>query len=153
MLLQLIENRIIEKTKVTIEYKTKDKKVERLVEFVEHLEEIENGFLASADGKLFSLGIQDILFIESVDRKTFCYTSEGVYEIGYKLYEIEEKYSAVDYMRISKSCIVNLKRVQSLKPDFGGKILATMDNGEKIYISRQYAAVLKEKLGLGGKRL
>ena len=55
-------------------------------------------------------------------------------------------------MRISKSCIVNLKKIHSLKPDFGGKILATMENNEKLYISRQYVSVLKEKLGLGGKR-
>ena len=58
----------------------------------------------------------------------------------------------MDYMRISKSCIVNLKKIHSLKPDFGGKILATMENNEKLYISRQYVSVLKEKLGLGGKR-
>ena len=75
-----------------------------------------------------------------------------VYELGFKLYEIEERYKLMDYMRISKSCIVNLKKIHSLKPDFGGKILATMENNEKLYISRQYASVLKEKLGLGGKR-
>ena len=152
MLLQLIENKLVERTKVTIECKTKDRQVEKLVEFVEHLEEMENELTVSAGGKLFRLNMQDILFMESVDRKTFCYTSEDVYETGYKLYEIEEKYGSWDYMRVSKSCIINIKRIKSLKPDFGGKILATMDNGEKLYISRQYATLFKDKLGLGGKR-
>ena len=71
----------------------------------------------------------------------------------YNYYEIEEKYQFTDMMRISKSTIVNLKKIDSLKPDFGGKILATMENGEKLYISRQYSPLLKEKLGIGGKRL
>lgn len=152
MLLQLIENKRVEQTKLTIEYRTKDKEVERIVEFVQHLEDTDNILPASAGGRLFRLNVQDVLFLESVDRKTFVYTSEEVYETEYKLYEIEEKYGSWDYMRISKSGIVNIKRIKSLKPDFGGKILATMDNGERLYISRQYAPILKEKLGLGGKQ-
>lgn len=152
MLLNLIENINVEKTKVTIEYKEKDEQVDKLIDFVEHLEEVKNSFTASADGKIYSVSVNDILYIESVDRKTFGYTVNEVYELGCKLYEIEERYKLMDYMRISKSCIVNLRKIHSLKPDFGGKILATMENKEKLYISRQYAPALKEKLGLGGKR-
>lgn len=90
------------------------------------------------------------MYFETVDRKTFCYTADGVYEITLKLYEIEEKYENTDYIRISKSSIVNLNKIKSIRPDFGGKILATMENNEKIYISRQYVPVLKRKLGIGG---
>lgn len=152
MFLDLIENSNAEKTKVIIEYKEKDEKVNKLIDFIEQLETVENCFTASADGRIYSISINDILYIESVDRKTFGYTVNEVYELGFKLYEIEQRYKLMDYMRISKSCIVNLKKIHSLKPDFGGKILAVMENNEKIYISRQYASVLKEKLGLGGKR-
>ena len=66
------------------------------------------------------------------------------------VYEIEEKYENTDYIRISKSSIVNLNKIKSIRPDFGGKILATMENNEKIYISRQYVPILKKKLGIGG---
>ena len=68
-----------------------------------------------------------------------------------RLYEIEEKYKNIDYIRISKSSIVNLNKIKSIRPDFGGKILATMENKEKIYISRQYVQNFKKKLGIGGK--
>ena len=152
MLLNLIENLSIEKTKVTIECKEKDEQVKKIIDFVEHLEEMENSLAASLNGKIYSISINDIFYIEAVDRKTFGYTANEVYELGCKLYEIEEKYKLMDYIRISKSCIVNLKRIHSLKPDFGGKILATMENNEKLYISRQYAPIVKEKLGLGGRR-
>lgn len=152
MLLNLIESIYAEKTSVTIEYRQKDEQVTKLIDYVEHLQDIENCITASADGRMYTISTNDILYIESVDRKTFGYTVDEVYELGLKLYEIEERYKWMDYMRISKSCIVNLKKIHSLKPDFGGKILATMVNDEKLYISRQYASVLKEKLGLGGKR-
>ena len=152
MLLKLIENLKIENTKVTVEYKEQNEQVNKIIYFLEHLEEMENSFTGSANGKIFNIGLDEIFYIESVDRKTFGYTAEEVYELDYKLYEIEERYHLMDYIRISKSCIINLKKVHSLKPDFGGKILATMENREILYISRQYAPALKEKLGLGGKR-
>ncbi|MBO5378173.1 MAG: LytTR family transcriptional regulator DNA-binding domain-containing protein [Ruminiclostridium sp.] len=153
MILKLIEDIKIKQTQVTIEYKEKDIKVDKLIDFVTHLDELDDNIMASCDGQIHSLNIRDILYIESVDRKTFCYTYSEVYESNLKLYEIEEKYQFTDMMRISKSTIVNLKKIDSLKPDFGGKILATMENGEKLYISRQYSPLLKEKLGIGGKRL
>ena len=55
-------------------------------------------------------------------------------------------------MRISKSTVINLNRIKSIRPDFGGKILATMENGEKVSVSRQYANEFKTKLGIGGNR-
>lgn len=152
MLLKLIENQNIENTTITIEYREKDILVNKLIDFVEHLDEVEHSFVASANGKIYSISANDILYVESVDRKTFGYTANEVYEMNCKLYEIEERYKQFDYIRISKSCIVNLKKIHSLKPEFGGKILATMENREKLYISRQYASVLREKIGLGGKR-
>lgn len=150
MILKLIENKSIAETKVTVEYKEKNEQVNKVISFVENIEKTENCFIASSEGRLFSIKPNDVLYIESVDRKTFCYTLDNVYEIKDKLYEIEKKYLMYDYMRISKSFIVNINRIHSLKPDFGGKILATMNNGELLYISRQYAPVIKEKLGIGG---
>lgn len=152
MLLKLKENRSIENTTITIEYREKDEQVNKLIDFVEHLEKMEHSFTASAGGKIYIISTDDILYVESVDRKTFGYTANEVYELGCKLYEIEERFKLLNYIRISKSCIVNLKKIHSLKPEFGGKILATMENKEKLYISRQYAPVLREKIGLGGKR-
>ena len=151
MILKLKQNPHIGECVVNIEYRENDEEALRLVELAQQL---------SCDGSCLNLrsdnGIQrikpeEILYIEAVDRRTFCYTSARVLESELRLYEVEEKYSCFGFMRISKSCIVNLARIASLKPDFGGKILCLMDNGEKLYISRQYAPELKNRLGIGGK--
>lgn len=152
MLLKLIEDPQIEETMVTIVCKEKDADIEKLIAYVGRMDTAENTFSASAEGKFYRLGADDVLYIEAVDRRTFCYTQDCVYELDLRLYEIEEKYHAMDFMRISKSCIVNLNKIHSLKPDFGGRILAVMENGERLYISRQYAPVLRAKLGIGGKK-
>ena len=66
----------------------------------------------------------------------------------HKLYELEELFCGTDFFRASKSYIVNLKKVKSIRPAFNGRFEAHMKNGEKVMISRQYVPVLKEKLGL-----
>lgn len=112
--------------------------------------------------------VSEILYVESVDKRTFFYTEkadkkrpartgqqsfregcgEGVYETPLRLYELEERLGKSDFFRASKSTIINFNQIQSLRPDFGGRMLVQMKNGEKLYVSRQYVPVLKRKLGL-----
>ena len=71
-----------------------------------------------------------------------------MYETKLKLYELEERFVGTDFLRVSKSVIMNLSKVKSLSPAFNGRFEATMKNDEKVIVSRQYVPVLKEKLGL-----
>lgn len=87
--------------------------------------------------------------MESVDGKCFVYTQEEVYETGYKLYELEQQLRQYMFVRANKSGIVNLKKVQSLKTYVNRRLLLTMENGEKLIASRQYAENIKVMLGMG----
>lgn len=89
-----------------------------------------------------------IYYIEVVDNKTFLYGKDAVYESKQKLYELEETLAGGDLLRISKSMIVNLRKVKSLAPALSGRFEATLDNGEKVIISRQYIGDLKKRLGI-----
>ena len=48
-------------------------------------------------------------------------------------------------MRISKSCLVNLLQIKSLRNDVERKIRLTLKNGEQIVVSRQYADEMKKE--------
>ena len=100
------------------------------------------------DGQTFILNVSDILYAETVDRKTFLYTAAGVYETSLKLYELEERLAGEDFIRATKSCVLNFAKVKSLRGDFGGRMLCILENGEKVTVSRQYAITIKEKLGI-----
>jgi DNA-binding LytR/AlgR family response regulator len=89
----------------------------------------------------------DVFYIETVDNKTFLYCEENVYEIKQKLYELEEL-KMKDFLRISKSTIVNLSKIKSLIPSMSGRLEAVLSNGERVVISRQYVSVLKKNLGM-----
>ncbi len=90
-----------------------------------------------------------VFYFESVDNKTFVYCESSVYEIKMKLYELERRFEQTDFIRISKSVIVNINRIQKLFPSFNGRFEALLSNDERLIISRQYLPDLKKKLGIG----
>lgn len=89
-----------------------------------------------------------IYYIEVVDNKTFLYCKDKLYESKKKLYELEECLESSDYLRASKSVILNLSKIKSLSPALGGRFEAVLDNGEMIVISRQYVSEMKKRLGI-----
>lgn len=100
------------------------------------------------EDKIVKLSLKDIYYFEAVDNKIFAYASEETYEIRRKLYELEQDFVHTDFLRISKSAIVNTSKIAYVKPIFNGRFEAKLKNGEKIIISRQYVAELKKKIGI-----
>jgi DNA-binding LytR/AlgR family response regulator len=100
------------------------------------------------DEHTYMLPVTDIFYFESVDLKTFVYAEKTVFRSKLKLYEIEEILVSGDFLRISKQVIVNINKVKSVSPAGGSRFLATLSNGEKVIISRQYVPALKERFGL-----
>lgn len=98
-------------------------------------------------GQIYILDASQVLYIDTVDKKSFIYTEHDIYETPLKLYELEEQLAPKDFFRANKSCIINFNQIQSLKADLDGKIIVTMNNKERLVVSRQYAALVKRKLG------
>lgn len=92
------------------------------------------------------IAVNKILYIESLERKTFVYTENEIYDSKLKLYEMESKLCQMGFLRISKSCLVNLKYIKLIKNDIERKLRLTMQNGEQIIVSRQYADEIKRRL-------
>ena len=91
--------------------------------------------------------LKDILYFESVDSKTFIYTKDRVLTAELRLYEIEKRLSEKNFFRCSKSVVVNLGKIVKLKPEISRNIIATLDNGEAVVISRRYVSELKRIIG------
>ena len=101
-----------------------------------------------SEGMIKRLSPKDVYYFEAVDNKVFVYLEKDVYEVKEKLYEIEEHYRHTDLQRISKSVIVNISMIDHIAPLLGARLEASLKNGEKLIISRQYVPYLKKKLGI-----
>ncbi len=94
--------------------------------------------------------LEDVCYFEAVDEKSFAYTIHDVFELKLRLYEIESAYEPYHFVRCSKSMVINLMKLDSIRPALNGRFLALMENGEKVMISRQYAPGIR-KIVMGGK--
>ena len=139
------ENSAADETEITINCRRIDEQILRICAGLRMLDRKVTGVIKD---QTFLLNASDILYIETVERKTFLYTAKQVYETPLKLYELEEQLVGDDFIRATKSSLLNFGKVISLRADMGGRMLCKMENGESIVVSRQYAAVIKQKLGI-----
>lgn len=100
----------------------------------------------SLDGRQYEIAIRDILYVESVDNRTFLYTADQSYEVKQRVYELEEVLKKKRFLRISKAALLNLMKVTSIRPALNGRFLAVLSNGEEVIISRKYVPDLKKTL-------
>lgn len=98
------------------------------------------------DEKRYEIAVSDICYIESVDGKTFLYTKDKVYEAGYRIYELENLLKTKHFLRVSKPMLLNLMKIQSIRPAFNGRFTAILKSGEEVIISRNYVKDFKSAL-------
>lgn len=134
-------------TAVEIHCREVTSETERLERYIRRFDE---RLTASENGTTYNVSIEEILYIESVDKKTFLYTTGHILQTEKRLYELEELLDEKTFFRCSKSVIVNLNKVTKLKPEVTRNILATLTNGEVIVISRRYVRALKALIGMEG---
>ena len=123
---------------------------EDILETVKKLKNFESkeSIAAQSGDTLLMVPTKDIFYFDAVDNKVFVYTKDRNYEIKMKLYEIEEDFSFSSFIRVSKNTILNIRKIEHLSPEFNGRFVAKLQNGEKILISRGYVPNLKKKLGI-----
>lgn len=121
---------------------------EPLLRLIQSIKASNEELIGIKDAVIHRIPIEDVYYFEAVDHKVFIYTKSDVYEARLKLYEVEERYSSADCLRVSKSVILNLRKVRSFFPVLGGRMEAALDNGEKVILSRQYVPLVKNRLGL-----
>lgn len=135
----------IEDTHISISCKELTPEIERMLAMLRILKK---QLTVTKDNEIYFLDVSKVVYVEAVDRKTFVYTKENVYESDFKLYELEQQLENCGFFRVSKSCLLQLKYMQSMKADLNRRIKVTLENGEQIMVSRQYAEELKIRLGL-----
>lgn len=119
---------------------------ERIGGIIRYVEGQGKKLLCFRDGEQFLLDVDSVFYAESVDGMTYLYTDQEVYQSDLTLVCCETLYRADGFFRCSKSMVINIYHMESLKSILGNKIDVTMENGEHVVISRRYAKELRNIL-------
>jgi DNA-binding LytR/AlgR family response regulator len=145
--------------KITIEEGNQNQELEVIIKCNKINEDVEklatiiqlhsHSIVGKWESETVFLKLEEVLYFDTADDKVFIYTKKRVYETNLRLYEIEEKFEATSVIRVNKSTILNLMKVERVAPMLNGRIKAELENGELLIISRQYVPNFKKKLGIG----
>ncbi len=93
------------------------------------------------------LQVDEIYMFRVEDKQVKVYTESSEYLIKKPLYQVEENLST-EFVRISKTTIVNLKKIERVAPSLKGMMFIQLKNGLKDNISRKYLPDFKNALDL-----
>ena len=103
---------------------------------------------ATKEKKTFFIRPEEISLVRTEGREIVCYDKlKNRYLLDRPLYELEKLLND-DFVRISKSAIVNISQIHHVEASFNGTMELVMKNGITDYISRSFRKSFKERLGL-----
>ncbi|MCM1045099.1 MAG: LytTR family transcriptional regulator DNA-binding domain-containing protein [Candidatus Gastranaerophilales bacterium] len=117
-----------------------------ITEIVRFVKSRQGQLTGMIEGAQYEIAVSDVFYMEGVDNKVFIYCEKQVYETRQKLYELEEALGGKHFLRVSKSALLNLMKIESIKPSLNGRFIAVLQNGEQIIVSRKYVPELKKAL-------
>ena len=133
---------------VIIQYDKMTPEIERMIHFAKSGSV---SLVGKMDDEKVQVKAEDILYIETVDQKTFVYTDSDVVRVDMTLTSLMEILDNIRFFRCSKSMIINIDKVLRLKSLPSNRIDATMQGGEHILISRTYASEFRKRIAGGGR--
>lgn len=143
MKLRIEQDASFKELEVSLKYSDKNKLVERILTF---LESVDKQISCYEDGVEHLVNLSDIYYIESVDKKTFVYLADDIYQTDLRLYQLLHDLKNDGFVQISKSCLLNINVLESIRPLFNSRMEATLLNGEKVIVNRRYLQAVKEAL-------
>ena len=135
--MKLNVNRVINESlnkdelKITIEH-SENNDIENFIEYINEYEK--RMVVVRQDNELLRIDFQDIILFSSDKRNVYCRTKEREYKVKNTLYELEQN---KDFIRISRSCIINIKHLKSFDIGETGKLVAKLDNDSEEIVSRR----------------
>ena len=148
MKVKIIENPDLLEDLVTIECKRSTPEILSLSNYIENYG---MSILGKYNSEKVFINLNDIYYFEAVDNRVFAYTKDLVYEVNYKIQDINLLFSKLYFTQISRTIVININIIQKVSTLINGRILAVLINGEKQIITRAYAHEFRNKLMTKGE--
>ena len=110
-------------------------------------EDINEMITVKKDSDLIFLELNNIFMFRVENKKVRVYSENKEYLIKKPLYQVEESLNS-DFVRISKTTIINLKKIERVAPSLKGLMFIELKNGLKDNISRKYLPEFKNALDI-----
>lgn len=133
--LETIINQKLENDKINIKIEISDKKV-NIDNLIQHIRNFEKKqVVVSKRNEIQTIKSSDILYFYSDKKYNYCKTLNEEFKIKSKLYELEK--NDVNFLRISKSCVINVQNVKCFDLGETSKIIVRFCDGSEQIVARR----------------
>lgn len=135
----------IKEDEIIIRCKELTKSIQKIEETIQQENQIIN-FTFYKDNTEYYIPLNSILFFETSGNEINAHTSNEIYKVKYKLYELEE-ILPINFIRVSKSTILNVDHIFSIEKNLTASSIVQFNKTHKqVYVSRNYYKKLKERI-------
>lgn len=124
----------LSENRVDIYYGKEDQQIKALFDFLNEGQRL----IGTYEGIDKLIVPNEVLYFEAVERRCFAYLENEVYEVEGSLQSLEKQYTHLGFIRVNKSTVLNILRISQMKACINMRVLAQLENGENIIISRSY---------------
>lgn len=134
----------IAETSITINAPKMTNEIQNIIKYISNINSIPNQIIASNNNEVYFIDLEKVMCFFSKDKYNYLRTTKGTYRIKYKLYELEEMFKQKDFVRISNSCIINIRQVKCFDTSILGTVLVNLnDNTQEIVSKRNVAQIMR----------
>lgn len=133
--------------KINIVYKQPD--LENLFDLVKDIILGEGHYIhVEVNGVLKRVNVRKILYFQAAESEVDVVMKNEIAKTVEKLYVLEEELKASNFIRISKSNIVNISKIDFIKPIAYYKLQIAMVNGDQLEVTRKYRKKFESLLNI-----
>ena len=96
--------------------------------------------------KIVPIKVESIVWIEADDDYATLHTTVGDFVTGIGIGELEKRLNPLEFARVHRSAIVNMRHIEFLESNGQGGLTITMTSKHSIKVSRSYAAELRKRI-------
>lgn len=131
------------KINIIVEYPEENEQYYNLLKYIKNYRE-ETKILVRKDHAKVFINKEDILYYFSDNGHVYCKTMDDTYAVDSRMYKIEQENP--DYIRLSRSHLINTNKIQKFNMSFGGKVVVVMEDGIKLQASRRKVSTIHNYL-------
>jgi two-component system, LytTR family, response regulator len=103
--------------------------------------------LVKTQGRVLLIKANDVDWVEAADNYVTLHVGKEAHMMRETMTSLESRLPSDKFMRISRSTIVNVERIQELQPMFHGEYIVVLRGGAKLTLSRSYRDKLDRLMG------
>lgn len=123
-----------------------DRAKDKLAHYPPQLRPTAERLVVKTRGELQFLNVADVDWVESAAYYACLHIGTSTHVLRRTLLELERDLDADTFMRIHRSIIVNLKRIQKLELQDGGDYEVVLQSGDRLRLSRRFRKSLLDRL-------